>query len=70
MFIAVILRSGRSPLVKPESELTCHQIRQLASVELRKRVSSGDGKLWKKTPEPVRLQIKQNILQRLTQENA
>ncbi|RSH86663.1 uncharacterized protein EHS24_004934 [Apiotrichum porosum] len=45
-------------------------IRQLASVELRKRVSFGDGKLWKKTPEPVRAQIKANILTRLTQETA
>lgn len=45
-----------------------HQIRQLASVELRKRVSNGNGKLWNKTPEPVRAQIKANILTRLTQE--
>jgi hypothetical protein len=33
-------------------------------------VSFGDGKLWKKTPEPVRAQIKANILTRLTQETA
>ncbi|KAL7421107.1 hypothetical protein Q5752_003991 [Cryptotrichosporon argae] len=45
-------------------------IRQLAAVELRKRVGLNDGKLWKKVPEPVRLQIKQSILARLTQESA
>lgn len=44
------------------------QIRQLAAVELRKRVSQGDGKLWRKTPEPVRQQIKESIVTRLTSE--
>ncbi|KAL1407538.1 hypothetical protein Q8F55_006971 [Vanrija albida] len=43
-------------------------VRQLAAVELRKRIGFTNGKLWKKTPEPVRQQIKSNILVRLTQE--
>ncbi|BEJ16224.1 hypothetical protein CspHIS471_0508290 [Cutaneotrichosporon sp. HIS471] len=43
-------------------------IRQLAAVELRKRVNTGNGKLWSACPEPVRGQLKANILARLTQE--
>jgi hypothetical protein len=35
---------------------------------LRKRISSGDGKLWKKTPEPLRAQLKVDILGSLVQE--
>ncbi|ORX39229.1 armadillo-type protein [Kockovaella imperatae] len=43
-------------------------IRQLAGVELRKRIASGEGKLWKKTDQSTRTQIKEALLQRLTQE--
>jgi hypothetical protein len=49
--------------------LSC-QVRQLAAVELRKRISVGDGKLWKKTPQQLREQIKQSLLERLTQETS
>jgi ubiquinone biosynthesis protein COQ9 len=54
----------RAPLIFP-----C-QVRQLAAVELRKRISVGDGKLWKKTPQQLREQIKQSLLERLTQETS
>ncbi|ODO04783.1 hypothetical protein I350_05393 [Cryptococcus amylolentus CBS 6273] len=45
-------------------------IRQLAAVELRKRISSRDGKMWKKNPEQLRQQIKDSLLQRLTNETS
>ncbi|WVQ81301.1 hypothetical protein IAT38_003424 [Cryptococcus sp. DSM 104549] len=45
-------------------------IRQLAAVELRKRISSNDGRLWKKNPEPLRNQIKESLLHGLTTETA
>ncbi|WVF65489.1 hypothetical protein IAT40_000217 [Kwoniella sp. CBS 6097] len=45
-------------------------IRQLAAVELRKRISSGDGRMWKKNPQQLREQIKDSLLQRLTQEES
>jgi len=44
------------------------QIRQLAAVELRKRISNRDGRMWKKTDQSVRAQIKEALLGRLTQE--
>ncbi|EIW66019.1 importin beta-4 subunit [Tremella mesenterica] len=43
-------------------------VRQLAAVELRKRISAGDGKLWKKINPTLRNQIKESLLARLTQE--
>ena len=52
--------ASRTPLIT--------QIRQLAAVELRKRISNGEGKLWKKTDQGTRTQIKEALLQRLTQE--
>ncbi|WWC98049.1 hypothetical protein V866_004938 [Kwoniella sp. B9012] len=45
-------------------------IRQLAAVELRKRISSGDGRQWKKNPQQLREQIKASLLERLTQEQS
>ncbi|WVR09018.1 hypothetical protein IAU60_006078 [Kwoniella sp. DSM 27419] len=45
-------------------------IRQLAAVELRKRISSGDGRMWKKNPQQLREQIKASLLQRLTEEQS
>ncbi|WWC63972.1 uncharacterized protein I303_106578 [Kwoniella dejecticola CBS 10117] len=45
-------------------------IRQLAAVELRKRISSGDGRQWKKNPQELREQIKSSLLERLTQEQS
>ncbi|WVW79439.1 hypothetical protein I302_101408 [Kwoniella bestiolae CBS 10118] len=45
-------------------------IRQLAAVELRKRISSGDGRQWKKNPQQLREQIKSSLLERLTQEQS
>ncbi len=55
-------------IANKDTDADAPQIRQLAAVELRKRVTNGNGKLWTKTPEPVRGQIKANILTRLTQE--
>ncbi|ORY33044.1 putative importin beta-4 subunit [Naematelia encephala] len=43
-------------------------IRQLAAVELRKRISSGDGRMWKKTNVAIRQSLKDGLLSRLTQE--
>ncbi|WRT69118.1 uncharacterized protein IL334_006102 [Kwoniella shivajii] len=45
-------------------------IRQLAAVELRKRISSGDGRQWKKNPQELREQMKASLLERLTQEQS
>ncbi|KIR63961.1 hypothetical protein I312_103764 [Cryptococcus bacillisporus CA1280] len=45
-------------------------VRQLAAVELRKRISAGDGKMWKKNPQQLRDQIKESLLQRLTSETS
>lgn len=46
------------------------QIRQLAAVELRKRIASADGKMWKKVPQGTRQQMKDSLLGRLTQEQS
>ena len=43
-------------------------MRQLAAVELRKRIAAADGKLWKKNNVALRNQIKESLLARLTQE--
>ncbi|WVN87970.1 uncharacterized protein L203_103167 [Cryptococcus depauperatus CBS 7841] len=45
-------------------------IRQLSAVELRKRISAGDGKMWKKNPQQLREQIKESLLQRLASEQS
>lgn len=45
-------------------------VRQLAAVELKKRVAVNDGKLWKGTPENVRVQIKERLLRQVTEETA
>ncbi|WWD21319.1 hypothetical protein CI109_105803 [Kwoniella shandongensis] len=45
-------------------------IRQLAAVELRKRISYNDGRMWKKNPPQLREQLKESVLQRLTQEQS
>jgi hypothetical protein len=46
------------------------QVRQLAAVELRKRIASGDGRLWKKVDQNMRQQMKQSLLERLTNEQS
>jgi hypothetical protein len=46
------------------------QIRQLAAVELRKRISQSDGRLWKKVDAHLRQQMKDSLLQRLINEQA
>jgi hypothetical protein len=44
------------------------QVRQLAAVELRKRIASSDGRLWRKVNQDVRKQMKEDLLRRLVVE--
>lgn len=44
------------------------QVRQLAAVELRKRVISKDGKMWQAVPVEIRAQIKANSLEAVLKE--
>ncbi|KAI9636830.1 putative importin beta-4 subunit [Dioszegia hungarica] len=50
-------------------EISCtdqnQAVRQLAAVELRKRISQADGRLWKKVDAQLRQQMKDSLLQRL-----
>ena len=48
----------------------CLQVRQLAAVELRKRISQGDAKLWLNLAQDERLSLKSHILQVIIAEQA
>ncbi|KAG9036319.1 hypothetical protein FRB95_009241 [Tulasnella sp. JGI-2019a] len=45
-------------------------IRQLAAIELRKRISQGEGKLWSSVPEDVRRTIKAKVFENILSEQA
>jgi hypothetical protein len=50
--------------------LTWLQIRQLAAVELRKRIMTKDGKMWLQNSQEIRNQIKANVLEVVVKENS
>ena len=63
------------PTTRLYVSLTCEaqletdvQVRQLAAVELRKRIASSDGRLWRKVNQDVRKQMKEDLLRRLVVE--
>jgi hypothetical protein len=45
----------------PRSDLTSIQVRQLAAVELRKRVQDNSGELWLQLPQNEREEIKSKL---------
>ncbi|KAG8884617.1 hypothetical protein FRB98_002297 [Tulasnella sp. 332] len=45
-------------------------VRQLSAVELRKRISQGEGKLWSGVPEDVRRTIKTKVFENIMSEQA
>jgi hypothetical protein len=63
------IRQPGCKLLTPHTrrELT-KQVRQLAAVELRKRIASSDGRLWRKVNQDIRKQMKEDLLRRLTEE--